>query len=56
MSFSNQQFTAGKILLPWEGGGQNAIYAASLGWEVTAIDQSKTGKKHCLQKAEKLGI
>jgi len=27
-----------------------------LGWEVTAIDQSKTGKNHCLQKAEKLGL
>jgi len=51
-----QYMPAGKILFPGEGEGRNALYAASLGWEVTAIDQSKTGKKHCLQKAEKLGI
>ena len=47
---------AGKILFPGEGEGRNALYAASLGWQVTAIDQSETGKKHCLQKAEKIGL
>ncbi len=47
---------AGKILFQGEGEGRNALYAASLSWEVTAIDQSTTGKKHCLKKAEKLGI
>jgi cyclopropane fatty-acyl-phospholipid synthase-like methyltransferase len=47
---------AGKILLPGEGEGRNALYAASKGWHVTAIDQSETGKNHCLQKADKLGI
>ncbi|MCH6201610.1 methyltransferase domain-containing protein [Aquiflexum sp. LQ15W] len=48
--------SAGKILFPGEGEGRNALYAASLGWQVTAIDQSETGKKHCLQKAEKIGL
>lgn len=46
----------GKILFPGEGEGRNALYAASLGWKVTAIDQSETGQKHCLQKAGKLGL
>jgi SAM-dependent methyltransferase len=46
----------GKILFPGEGEGRNALYAASLGWTVTAIDQSEIGKKHCLQKAEKIGL
>jgi SAM-dependent methyltransferase len=33
----------GKILLPGEGEGRNAVYAAMKGWEVFAIDQSKEG-------------
>lgn len=40
----------GKILLPGEGEGRNAVYAAMKGWEVIAIDQSPEGKR----KAEKL--
>ncbi|MCU4174090.1 class I SAM-dependent methyltransferase [Carboxylicivirga sp. N1Y90] len=40
----------GKILLPGEGEGRNAVYAAKLGWQVTAIDFSEEGKF----KAEKL--
>ncbi|MCO6495143.1 MAG: class I SAM-dependent methyltransferase [Bacteroidetes bacterium] len=41
---------SGKILLPCEGEGRNAVYAATLGWEVHAFDQSIEGKK----KAENL--
>ena len=40
----------GKILLPAEGEGRNAVYAAERGWEVFAFDQSTEGKK----KAEAL--
>lgn len=40
----------GKILFPGEGEGRNAVYAAQLGWEVTAFDSSIEGKK----KAEQL--
>lgn len=43
----------GKILLPAEGEGRNAVYAASLGWEVFAIDQSNEGLKKALQLAQK---
>jgi SAM-dependent methyltransferase len=35
----------GKILLPAEGEGRNAVYAAKLGWEVYAFDSSKEGKR-----------
>lgn len=41
---------AGKLLLPGEGEGRNAVYAATLGWEVDAFDQSTVAK----MKAETL--
>jgi SAM-dependent methyltransferase len=40
----------GKLLLPAEGEGRNAVYAAAKGWDVEAFDQSTVGK----EKAEKL--
>lgn len=41
----------GKILMPAEGEGRNAVYAASLGWEVTAFDQSSEGRKKAMALA-----
>jgi 2-polyprenyl-3-methyl-5-hydroxy-6-metoxy-1,4-benzoquinol methylase len=35
----------GKILLPAEGEGRNAVYAASKGWDVTAFDYSEAGRE-----------
>ncbi|MDO9554180.1 class I SAM-dependent methyltransferase [Rhodonellum sp.] len=46
----------GKIMLPGEGEGRNAIYAASKGWKVTAFDQSAIGKTRAVQRAESLGL
>lgn len=46
----------GRLLLPGEGEGRNAVYAARLGWEVTAFDQSAEGKKKALQLAAKYGV
>lgn len=40
----------GKILMPGEGEGRNAVYAAKLGWEVHAFDQSRVA----MQKAQDL--
>lgn len=40
----------GRILLPAEGEGRNAVYAARMDWEVSAFDISEEGKN----KAEKL--
>lgn len=37
--------TPGKLLLPAEGEGRNAVHAAVKGWEVTAFDQSVEGRK-----------
>ena len=46
------QRPAGRILLPAEGEGRNAVYAAKLGWEVVAFDQSDAGEKKAMQLAE----
>ncbi|MBD3626967.1 class I SAM-dependent methyltransferase [Cyclobacterium sp.] len=40
----------GKLLLPAEGEGRNAVFAAKSGWKVQAFDWSEEG----LKKAEKL--
>ncbi len=42
-----------KALFPAEGEGRNAVYAAQLGWEVTAVDLSEAGQQKALQLAEK---
>ncbi len=38
----------GKILFLGEGEGRNAVYAATLGWQVDAVDSSDEGKKKAL--------
>lgn len=43
----------GKILFPAEGEGRNAVYTATLGWDVFAFDQSDEGKKKALLLANK---
>ena len=45
--FFKQQLTKlkpGKILLPAEGEGRNAVFASKMGWQVFAFDQSEAGK------------
>ena len=41
----------GSLILPCEGEGRNAVYAASKGWEVNAFDTSVAGKSKALQLA-----
>jgi len=43
----------GKLLLPGEGEGRNAVYAAKLGWLVDAIDQSTIAQAKALKLAER---
>lgn len=43
----------GKILLPAEGEGRNAVFAAKQGWQVTAFDNSREGQRKALQLADK---
>lgn len=42
----------GKILLPGDGEGRNAVFAAQCGWEVTAFDYSISGKEKALNLAQ----
>lgn len=50
------KLTPGKILLPGEGEGRNAVYAASKGWKVDAFDQSKVGFEKAFSFARELGV
>jgi len=45
------QHTPGSILLPAEGEGRNAVYAATKGWEVDAFDFSEEARKKALDCA-----
>lgn len=42
----------GTILFPAEGEGRNAVYAARLGWKVSAFDISSEGQKKAFQLAK----
>ena len=42
----------GNILFPAEGEGRNAVFAAQLGWKVSAFDISAEGKNKALKLAE----
>lgn len=46
----------GRILLPAEGEGRNAVYAAKLGWDVYAYDISEEGKNKAKRLAEENGV
>ncbi len=46
----------GKLLLPGEGEGRNAIHAARKGWDVTAIDQSAVAVNKALEWAGSEGL
>ena len=55
-NFLQQQLSLlkpGKILFPAEGEGRNAVFAAGLGWAVSAFDISIEGQKKALKLAEK---
>jgi len=46
----------GIIILPCEGEGRNAVYAASQGWIVKAFDSSDAGKTKAMQLASNKGV
>lgn len=48
-----ESLTPGSILFPAEGEGRNAVFAATLGWNVAAFDISEAGKNKALRLAEK---
>jgi len=47
-----QHLQPGKLLLPAEGEGRNAVYAARQGWQVTAFDFSEAGYNKAMALAE----
>ncbi|MDE3145413.1 MAG: class I SAM-dependent methyltransferase [Bacteroidota bacterium] len=46
------KLSPGSIILPCEGEGRNAVFAASTGWKVIAFDQSTSGKTKALKLAD----
>ena len=46
----------GSVLIPAAGQGRDAVYAASLGWEVKAFDLSYEGQKKALELAAKKNV
>lgn len=46
----------GRILVPAAGEGRDAVYAATLGWDVLAVDQSITGKEKAMRLAAERGV
>lgn len=47
-----EKLNIGTILFPAEGEGRNAVFAARLGWTVSAFDISAEGKNKALRLAE----
>lgn len=48
--------TPGRILLPADGEGRNAVFAAEQGWQVTAFDWSEQAQAKALRLAESRGV
>ncbi len=46
----------GRLLLPADGEGRNAVYAATLGWDVEACDLSVEGQRKALLLAADRGV
>jgi hypothetical protein len=51
-----KKLTPGLLLLPGEGEGRNAVYAALNGWSVDAFDQSSAGKSKAFALAAERGV
>ncbi|MGB5268526.1 MAG: class I SAM-dependent methyltransferase [Polyangiales bacterium] len=46
----------GRLLLPGEGEGRNAVYAARQGWKVYAFDFSVAGREKAMRLADRYGV
>ena len=46
----------GRIFLPGEGEGRNAVHAAQMGWQADALDWSESGRQKALKLAAKKGV
>lgn len=50
------RLTPGSLFMPGEGEGRNAVYAATKGWDVHALDISKEGRKKAFALADEYGV
>ncbi len=50
------KLSPGKLLLPAEGEGRNAVFAAQQGWQAHAFDLSEKGKTKALQLAKQRNV
>ncbi len=48
-----QKLDPGTLILPCEGEGRNAVFAASRGWKILAFDSSESGRVKAMQLAKK---
>lgn len=55
-SLQLENMAPGRILLPGEGEGRNAVYAALKGWTVDAFDQSGIAKEKAVALASEKGV
>lgn len=55
-AFIDSQPEPGRLLLPAEGEGRNAVYAAEKGWEVFAFDFSPVARDKALALAARKGV
>lgn len=51
-----EKISPAKILFPAEGEGRNALFAASLGWEVSAFDIAQEGKNKAMKLSQERGL
>lgn len=51
-----QRMKPGRLLVPGAGEGRDAVFAAQLGWQVYAFDQSRVGKEKALALASEKGV
>ena len=51
-----EKIKSGTALFLGEGEGRNAVYAATLGWQVDAVDFSSSAKVKALKLAEKNNV
>ena len=51
-----EELEPGKILLPFEGEGRNAVFCSTQGWKVDAFDFSEAGRKKALELADKKSV
>ncbi|MBI1268788.1 MAG: methyltransferase domain-containing protein [Cryomorphaceae bacterium] len=51
-----QKLAPQSILFPAEGEGRNAVFAAQLGWNVTAFDISEAGRNKAFQLAHRFNV